>query len=489
LAERRKTKKGGKRPMAASTPTEDMEAETETSDPSWTTIQAKKRPRPSESPPAPPPPAGVSSLFRNPPRDDSRKPSPRYTVVFKSSSPMTIPSMDKALLGALPDIQILNQKLCSSRKTLMYKIADPVKSLNRILTQSNLQKIQAATGNQRLTAEHYDPSAQGASPRQPDKLIVIAKNVPFDYSEEEIYEALTPESRENISSMKRIKSGPSQTPTTFLKIVTKNEDLSNKLLEEGLRAIGRVFKCESQRQRPTVPRCFNCQELGHSSQTCREKRKCPKCGADHEATECTTENSHYKCPNCEGNHAAWSALCPLIKKYLEEKKEKDQARTQQLPENQPVTRKYMKSFSEIVSTKINKVEENSEIQKNNTEILLKKMEMNQEELLKTMIELQTEILKKIDYMQESLITLHKQINQETLSEMEDRLSTKANSLELLKRINKSHLEIKQSQDSIQKQVAQITQDFTSTREISKERTRHTLNPTKKSTPSEQITQS
>jgi len=174
---------------------------------------------------------------------------------------------------------------------------------------------------------------------------------------------------------------------------------------------------------------------------------------------------------------------------LEEKKEKDQARTQQLPENQPVTRKYMKSFSEIVSTKINKVEENSEIQKNNTEILLKKMEMNQEELLKTMIELQTEILKKIDYMQESLITLHKQINQETLSEMEDRLSTKANSLELLKRINKSHLEIKQSQDSIQKQVAQITQDFTSTREISKERTRHTLNPTKKSTPSEQITQS
>ena len=48
--------------------------------------------------------------------------------------------------------------------------------------------------------------------------------------------------------------------------------------------------------------CNNCQRFGHVAGSCRDKRKCAKCGRDHLIQNCEAEA--LKCPTCGGDHAA-----------------------------------------------------------------------------------------------------------------------------------------------------------------------------------------
>jgi transposase-like protein len=66
-----------------------------------------------------------------------------------------------------------------------------------------------------------------------------------------------------------------------------------------------------------VPRCYNCNGLGHISKSCRQKPKCHKCGKEgHKIKECRAEKS--ECGNCkQTGHRAYYRKCPTMKRALE----------------------------------------------------------------------------------------------------------------------------------------------------------------------------
>ncbi|XP_067119061.1 uncharacterized protein [Centruroides vittatus] len=66
------------------------------------------------------------------------------------------------------------------------------------------------------------------------------------------------------------------------------------------------YRCERYIPRPR--QCGRCLSFGHTVQSCRGRRKCIKCGADHESANCDTE--YRGCVLCGGDHKADSPHCP-----------------------------------------------------------------------------------------------------------------------------------------------------------------------------------
>ncbi len=51
---------------------------------------------------------------------------------------------------------------------------------------------------------------------------------------------------------------------------------------------------------PKPMRCYSCQRFGHTAKTCKGRRRCARCGEDHEDEQCNHEQPN--CCNCGGNH-------------------------------------------------------------------------------------------------------------------------------------------------------------------------------------------
>ncbi|XP_023237009.1 uncharacterized protein LOC111636076 [Centruroides sculpturatus] len=66
------------------------------------------------------------------------------------------------------------------------------------------------------------------------------------------------------------------------------------------------YHCERYIPRPR--QCRRCLNFGHSSTTCRGRRKCITCGADHDPVTCTAAAAG--CVRCGGEHSADSPRCP-----------------------------------------------------------------------------------------------------------------------------------------------------------------------------------
>ena len=65
---------------------------------------------------------------------------------------------------------------------------------------------------------------------------------------------------------------------------------------------------------PNLLRCFNCNKFGHTSQRCKTKAKCQRCGKDKHEEQC---DGPQICSNCNGPHAASAKECPVWKKEKE----------------------------------------------------------------------------------------------------------------------------------------------------------------------------
>ncbi|KAL0148948.1 hypothetical protein M9458_055752 [Cirrhinus mrigala] len=74
--------------------------------------------------------------------------------------------------------------------------------------------------------------------------------------------------------------------------------------------------------RPYVPkplRCYNCQRFGHVAAMCKEKRRCARCGGNHNYGQCG-EGVLPKCCNCGGEHNVAYGGCKVMKEAVQVQK-------------------------------------------------------------------------------------------------------------------------------------------------------------------------
>ena len=67
---------------------------------------------------------------------------------------------------------------------------------------------------------------------------------------------------------------------------------------------------------PRVNRCFNCQRLGHTANSCQAKQRCVRCGGPHSFQECERKDNPI-CVRCKENHSAAYNGCNVMKKAKE----------------------------------------------------------------------------------------------------------------------------------------------------------------------------
>lgn len=65
---------------------------------------------------------------------------------------------------------------------------------------------------------------------------------------------------------------------------------------------------------PKPMRCYNCQRFGHTAKYCKGKRRCARCGEDHEYRQCSHEQP--KCCSCGGNHSVAYGGCEVMKREV-----------------------------------------------------------------------------------------------------------------------------------------------------------------------------
>lgn len=75
--------------------------------------------------------------------------------------------------------------------------------------------------------------------------------------------------------------------------------------------LGLQVLVETERARPEIGQCFNCQKFGHAQSRCTAVLKCVSCGGEHRAFECTLPREQL--PNCASSgkaHPASYRGCP-----------------------------------------------------------------------------------------------------------------------------------------------------------------------------------
>lgn len=75
--------------------------------------------------------------------------------------------------------------------------------------------------------------------------------------------------------------------------------------------------------RPFVPpplRCFNCQKYGHVAAVCKSRKRCARCGGEHDYGKC--EGAGIRCCNCGGDHNVAFGGCEVRKRAIEVQNEK-----------------------------------------------------------------------------------------------------------------------------------------------------------------------
>lgn len=66
---------------------------------------------------------------------------------------------------------------------------------------------------------------------------------------------------------------------------------------------------------PKPMRCFNCQEYGHIAKLRKGKRRCARCGGDHEYGKCGTGVKPKGC-NCGGEHSVAYWGCEAMRREI-----------------------------------------------------------------------------------------------------------------------------------------------------------------------------
>lgn len=130
---------------------------------------------------------------------------------------------------------------------------------------------------------------------------VISEDDLLDVSDEEIIEGLSSQDEIGVTRI-TLRRGANEKPAKHI-IATFDATTLPTSVKAG------YLNCKLRPYIPSPRRCFQCQRFGHSSQICRGKPTCARCGGaiPHLRDPC---EEAFQCVNCGGPHAAYSRACP-----------------------------------------------------------------------------------------------------------------------------------------------------------------------------------
>lgn len=253
------------------------------------------------------------------PKEIVQSRTPRYDFLIKSDKIIDLAKLMEAIRYVMPpEYYFTKQNLSQSQKVILFKVEcnppteNPNEIVNHFLKNETKKTIQNKYGEQSLQVSHYDPTSNPNS-TSPNPLHVIVKQVPIPYSTEYFLEQIKmfgKEITDKVQSCQRMKSRVHNAETGSMRLECTDIETAQSLISKGM-YVGSVFyRCERPHSRPSLKRCFRCQELGHFSYNCQAETKCGKCGSSHDTRECQKQEEQYRCIHCKGRHGVWSMACP-----------------------------------------------------------------------------------------------------------------------------------------------------------------------------------
>ena len=118
-------------------------------------------------------------------------------------------------------------------------------------------------------------------------------------------------------NLKRELKNNKEPKTIFTFSLTHDSNIY-KILKFGIAIKGvKKYVREFVDRSKLIIRCFNCNKLGHTAKTCKNKNRCPRCTKENCKGDC--HKDVMKCINCGEKHSAAYAGCKAVKKHLPEK--------------------------------------------------------------------------------------------------------------------------------------------------------------------------
>lgn len=260
-------------------------------------------------------------------------PDNEWHIVIRalSNEPIQTKSLDNAISKICPNVMIIKSMKTKSQQCIFYKMENPIAAFN------SLYKHRVALCQAMKTTLTLDPWTN--NPVHSNRVTfapkhVIVREVPIDYTEEEIRNRLDPEINKDITSIGRIK-GLNGKAAPLIRIICSTEDLAKSLISNGLLLGNRKLAVEAAKPQYNPLRCYNCSRYGHHSSTCQNEQCCAFCGYGHRTTQCENKNNlaeHY-CINCNSTaHNSRDRNCPVHLEEVRKLRETERLRNQRILE-------------------------------------------------------------------------------------------------------------------------------------------------------------
>ena len=200
-----------------------------------------------------------------------------------------------------------------------------------------LVKVQT-TAEQKLLADKnnwtgtfnpdIDPYIPGSRPAPIQNQATRVMHIPDTYSTEDIKESMELDGYDVIH-IHRIRSAINNKPTKAVKVTLKTEEQAQHLSSRRLYMFHTgPFSVSLPHQKPSLTKCYRCNNFGHISTSCPNDQACPLCTLPHNVKDCPNRGtSTPTCILCKGNHVAGSLDCPNRLSAAQEMKHTEMKKT------------------------------------------------------------------------------------------------------------------------------------------------------------------
>lgn len=168
-----------------------------------------------------------------------------------------------------------------------------------------------------ISIEPYDPDYKANQQAIRTSNHVIAIDVPFNVSSDEIEREIEITTGSKPKLAIRITSGTTGLSTKFFRIMCHQKSIADKLLENGFTLYGVLkIRCVPPDDNSHKKRCHKCQTFNHDTATCQNTIRCRHCAGNHSYSTCKNKNKPPICANCNNRHLSSDRACPAWRDYM-----------------------------------------------------------------------------------------------------------------------------------------------------------------------------